>query len=121
MGGEMEKIAFRLKVKQGLMSEYVERHRHVWPEMLRALADTGWRNYSLFLDEADGTLIGYFETEDLAASLNGMAETEVNARWQAEMAEYFEDLGGANPDSSFQTLRQVFNLDQQLSETDLDA
>ena len=26
-----------------------------------------------------------------------MAATEVNARWQAEMAEFFEDLGDAAP------------------------
>ncbi len=27
----------------------------MWPEMLHALRDAGWRNYSLFLDD-DGTL-----------------------------------------------------------------
>ena len=44
----------------------------------------GGRNYSLFLRE-DGLLIGYVETDDLAAAQAAMAATAVNARWQAEM------------------------------------
>jgi L-rhamnose mutarotase len=54
------------------MDEYIKRHAEVWPEMLKALHSTGWRNYSLFLD-TDGTLIGYFETLSLNQALEGMA------------------------------------------------
>ena len=36
--------------------------------MLDALTQTGWTNYSLFVDVGDGTLIGYFETLDLDAA-----------------------------------------------------
>ena len=43
------------------------RHAAVWPDMLRALHETGWHNYSLFLRD-DGLLIGYFETPDLDAA-----------------------------------------------------
>jgi L-rhamnose mutarotase len=39
------------------------------------------------LDE-DGRLVGYFETEDFVAALAGMETTDVNARWQAAMAEF---------------------------------
>ena len=70
--------------------------------MLRALSSTGWHNYSLFLRE-DGLLIGYFETPDLQAALAGMDATDVNARWQAEMAEFFVDLGDARPDTGFRS------------------
>jgi L-rhamnose mutarotase len=70
----------------------------------------------LFL-RPDGLLIGYFETDDLAASLQGMSETEVNARWQAEMAPLFADLDGA-PDAGFVRLEEVFNLADQLDQRD---
>ena len=83
----MERVCFRLQLRLDRLDEYVERHANVWPEMLDALVETGWSNYSLFLDRRDGTLIGYFETPDLAAALAGMAARDVNARWQAEMAE----------------------------------
>ena len=77
-----ERVCFRLHIRPEKRDEYVGRHAEVWPEMLEALRDPGWRNYSLFLGE-DGTLIGYLECEDFAAAQAAMAATEVNASWQA--------------------------------------
>ncbi|GAA3685844.1 L-rhamnose mutarotase [Arthrobacter ginkgonis] len=108
----MKRICFQLQVKPGRIDEYKRRHAAVWPEMLQALQRSGWHNYSLFL-RPDGLLIGYFETEDLAAAQAAMAATEVNGRWQAEMGEFFEDLDGA-PDEGFVRLEEVFNLEDQL-------
>jgi L-rhamnose mutarotase len=82
--------------------------------MLRALADHGWHNYSLFLRD-DGLLIGYVETPSIADARAGMAATEVNARWQAEMAEFFEDLEGQAPDEGFLVLDEIFHLEDQLA------
>ena len=53
-------------------TEYTRRHSEVWPDMLQALREAGWHNYSLFLAE-DGLLIGYLETVDLDAAQRGMA------------------------------------------------
>ena len=44
-----------------------------------------------------------------------MAATEVNARWQAEMAEFFEELGDRAPDTGFVRLEEVFHLEDQLA------
>lgn len=106
----MQRVCFLLKVRPDRLEEYAERHAAVWPEMLEALSRTGWTNYSLFLRE-DGLLVGYFETPDLQSALDGMAATDVNARWQAEMAPFFESLDGRRPDEAFLTLREVFHLD----------
>lgn len=106
----MQRIGFRLQLKKELLDEYVERHRHVWPEMLAALSETGWTNYSLFLDRDDATLFGYFETPDLDAARAGMAATEVNELWQSEMAHFFEELDGQKPDEGFKQLESVFFL-----------
>ena len=105
----MARYCFQLQVRPERLAEYRERHRAVWPEMLAALRDTGWRNYSLFL-HADGMLIGYVESDDLAASQAGIAATAVNARWQVEMAPFFVDLAG-RPDEGFLLLEEVFHLD----------
>lgn len=81
--------------------------------MLAALQASGWHNYSIFL-RPDGLLVGYVEAEDLAKAQAGMARTMVNARWQAEMAEFF--LGdGTAPDESFQLLDEIFHLEDQLA------
>jgi L-rhamnose mutarotase len=111
-----ERVCFQLQVKPDCLDEYRRRHAAVWPEMLRALEATGWRNYSLFM-RPDGLLIGYLETDDFVASLRGMAETEVNAAWQGEMAPLFEDLD-TGPDEGFVRLVEVFHLEDQLQSLD---
>jgi L-rhamnose mutarotase len=107
----MQRICFRLQVRLDRLDEYVARHAAVWPEMRAALRDTGWHDYSLYLDRRDGTLIGVFSTPDLGATLAGMAEREVNVRWQAEMAQFFEGTDGRAPDQAFICLDEIFRLD----------
>ena len=106
----MERVCFLLQVRPERLAEYRARHREVWPEMLAALSETGWHNYSLFLRD-DGLLVGYFETPDYQAALSGMAGREVNERWQRDMAPFFMDLGGRRPDEEFLRLEEVFHLD----------
>ncbi|CAL9602371.1 L-rhamnose mutarotase [Streptomyces sp. enrichment culture] len=105
----MPRVCFLLKVRADRAEEYRERHADVWPEMKQALSESGWHNYSLFLRE-DGLLVGYLETDDFAAAQRAMAATEVNARWQAAMGEYFEALDGARPDEAMRPLTEVFHL-----------
>ncbi len=113
----MARYCFQLQVRPDRLDEYRERHRAVWPEMLAALRDTGWRNYSLFL-RPDGFLVGYVEADDLGAAQAGMAATAVNGRWQAEMAPFFADLQGRRPDEGFALLEEVFHLEDQLAALD---
>jgi L-rhamnose mutarotase len=105
----LKRVCFTLQVKPGRLEEYRERHRTVWPEMLNALRQTGWNNYSLFLRE-DGLLIGYLETTDFQKALRGMAALEVNARWQREMAPFFES-DGKKADELMRELDEVFHLE----------
>jgi L-rhamnose mutarotase len=116
----VQRVCFQLQVRPERIEEYKARHAAVWPDMLRALADSGWHNYSLFLRE-DGLLIGYVETPSLADALAAMATTEVNARWQTEMSEFFVELGGARPDTGFVQLQEVFHLEDQLAALEHDS
>jgi L-rhamnose mutarotase len=100
----MERVCFQVQVRVDRLDSYRERHRAVWPEMLAALRAAGWSNYSLFL-RPDGLLIGYLETEDFAAAQRAMEETDVNARWQAQMAPFFEQ------ELEFERIEEVFHLD----------
>ncbi|WP_144836385.1 L-rhamnose mutarotase [Kocuria rosea] len=95
---------FLLHVRPKKLAEYVEVHQQVWPAMLAALRETGWRNYSLFLHPEDGLVVGCFEADDVAATQALMDDHPVNARWQAEMAQYFVE--GSHPEP----LLQYFHL-----------
>jgi L-rhamnose mutarotase len=91
-----------------MLPEYKKRHEHVWPDMLRALTNAGWRNYTLFLRE-DGLLIGYLETDDFRESLRMMAATDVNDRRQREMKPFFIHTEG-RPDQALERIEEVFHL-----------
>ena len=107
----MHRVGFLLRVRPDKIAEYKARHKAVWPQMLAALHRTGWHDYSLFLCD-DGLLFGYFETpESFQAALAGMGKEEINARWQALMAPYFESLSGAHADEAMVELEEVFHLD----------
>ena len=109
----MNRYCFLLQVRPELLDEYSERHAAVWPDMLRALDESGWHRYSIFA-RPDGLLIGYVEADDLARAQAAMAATEVNARWQKEMSRYFVGLEGQRPDEGLLLLKEIFNLDDQL-------
>ena len=114
-GDTSRRIAFVARVKVDRLEEYKEHHKKVWPEMLDALRNAGWRNYSLFLKEDDGTLFGYFEGPDgltFEEARERMAATDINSKWQEFMAPFFEPLGGTRgrPDLMLQELQHVFYL-----------
>lgn len=110
----MERVCFQLQVKPDRIDEYVERHRAVWPRMLRAIEASGRRNYSLFLRD-DGLLIGYYETDDDDASTRLLAEDPRTAEWESEAAGFFVALPGARPDQGAPRLPEVFHLEDQLA------
>ncbi|WP_174184224.1 L-rhamnose mutarotase [Nocardia barduliensis] len=112
-----ERVCFLLALRPDRIDDYLAAHATVWPDMLDALRGAGWTNYSLFLRPEDGLVVGYLETADFAAAQAAMAATEVNARWQSSMAQYFQASPfsrvqpGARPDESVHRLTEYFHLD----------
>ena len=102
----MEEIAFTMQLRPGVAAEYQRRHDEIWPELTQLLAQAGIRDYSIYLDEASGTLFA------VQKRLPGHTADQLPAhallqRWWAYMA----DLMETNPDDSpvVQPLRQVFH------------
>ena len=100
--------AFRMAVNAGSFDEYARRHNPVWPELETVLREHGVHDYSIFLDETDGSLFGYVEIED-EARWEAIARTDVCRRWWT----YMRDLMPTNPDDSprSQPLKEVFHVD----------
>jgi L-rhamnose mutarotase len=101
-----ERRGFVLRVKPDKIEEYVEAHRHVWPEMLEALRASGIRNYTIF--RAGDEMFGYFEADNLDDAERNLRNEEVSARWQDAMAELLEERV---PDGGPAPLEEVFRLD----------
>ena len=101
-----QRCCFLLRVRPERLAEYIEVHQHVWQDMRDALSNAGWRRYSLFLRPEDGLVVGYFESDDTAAAMRAMEDSDVNTRWQAEMAQYFVQPNGGTSE----ILAQYFHL-----------
>jgi len=104
----MIRKAFRMSVVEGQFDEYRDRHNPIWDELAETLKLHGVHNYSIFLDESDGSLFGYVEVED-EAQWDAIAATSVCQRWW----KYMRDLMPTNPDNSPKSrdLAEVFHLD----------
>jgi len=100
--------AFRMAVNPQETVEYERRHSPIWPELQEVLRAHGVHDYSIFLDETDGSLFGYVEVED-EARWDAIARTPVCRRWWTHM----RDIMPTNPDDSPRSvpLREVFHLD----------
>ncbi|MGA2488631.1 MAG: L-rhamnose mutarotase [Anaerolineales bacterium] len=105
----MKRVGFQFKVRPDRVEEYKAHHKNVWPEMLEALRETGWRNYTLFM-RADGLIFGYFETdESLQVAQAKMAAKEINTHWQEFMSPFVDS--NVRPDETFIELEEYFHLD----------
>jgi len=109
----LKRIGFLLKVKPDMIEEYKRRHEAVWPDMCRAITESGWHNYSLFMRD-DGLLFGYFETPiSFENAQTRLAGEEVNTRWQEYMKDFFEAAGrgSGRADENMVELVEVFHID----------
>ena len=80
----MASYAWVLGVRPGCEDEYKQRHDALWPEMDGTLRKSGIRNYHIFRHGL--TLFGYFETDDLQATIDYLKTDPVNAKWSESMA-----------------------------------
>jgi L-rhamnose mutarotase len=84
----MASYAWILKVRPGYEDEYKRRHDELWPEMDATLRASGLKSYHIFRHGLD--LFGYFETDDLQATMAYLKDDPVNAKWGEYMAPIME-------------------------------
>ncbi len=89
------RLAFRMQLFPGKAAEYKKRHDEIWPELVELLKGKGIRDYSIFLDEKDGSLFGVLEVDD-AMQLDALPQEPVMQRWW----QYMKDIMASNPDGS---------------------
>ena len=84
---KMERYAWRAKVIEGKLDEYIKRHNEIWPELANLLKKAGIRNYTIWHNNND--LFGYYECEkgvEYATMIQ--AQSPVVDKWN----EYMKDV-----------------------------
>ena len=104
----MERICFTFDIYPGKEAEYKRRHDEIWPELVDAIRECGFKNYSLF--RRDQTIVAYVECHpDVATAFSALGAYEANDRW----SEWFKDVIVSLTDENgeLMTLPEVWHLD----------
>ena len=91
----MQRLAFKMHLKEGQKEEYKKRHDEIWPELKQLLKDAGVSEYSIFLDEETNTLFAFQKVNGDGGSQD-LGQTKIVQKWW----EYMGDMMKTNPDNS---------------------
>ena len=103
----MERMAFKMKLKEGFKEEYIKRHKEVWPGIVELIRKSGISDYSIFLDEETHILFGVQKVSGDVSSQE-LGNEEIQQKWW----DYMSDIMEVNPDNSPRSipLEEVFYL-----------
>lgn len=83
----MDRVCFTFEIYDGKVAEYVKRHDEIWPELVAAIKESGFQNYTIF--RRGLSAVGYMECiPDKATAFAKLGSYEVNAKW----SKWFEDI-----------------------------
>ncbi len=105
----MERYAWKAVVKDGMLDEYVKRHREIWPELVAVLKQAGIYNYTIW--NVGNELFGYYECEKgCAYAAKVQAGSAVVDRWNEFMKDVM--IMEMDPETGAQPkLTQVFFME----------
>ena len=105
----MRRIAYLLRIREGKETEYINEHRHVWPELIELIRTVGFRNYTIF--QRNLNLFVYVEVEDFEKSLRDLTRHPLYGKWAERMEPIMECHPEALSDEPFPMLAEVFHVD----------
>lgn len=103
------RIAFKMKLFEGNLEEYIKRHNPIWPELEDVLKKHGVITYSIYYDNDTNALFGYAEIEDLK-KWEEIANTDICKKWWDYMAPLMEVNPNNSPIST--DLLEVFHIEK---------
>ena len=103
-----EKIAFRMFLFPGQVTEYKRRHDEIWPELSALLKDAGVSDYSIYLDAEHHVLFATL-CRRRDHTMDALPQHPVMQKWWA----YMGDIMRSNADGSpvVEALPCMFHLD----------
>lgn len=102
-----ERVCFLYELEPGAATEYEERHRAVWPELLALLAHAGVTDYSIFR-RGDLLICVLRATPDWATARRLLRDSPVQARWTASLQHLFRRVADDAGDELM--AREVFRF-----------
>ena len=104
----MEKYAWKAKIVDGALEEYIKRHDNLWEEMKDVLSEAGIVNYTIW--NVGNELFGYYECEKgIEYATSVQANSPIVDKWNEYMKDILimelDPITGAQPQ-----LKRVFSF-----------
>ena len=79
----MKRYGFALRLKPAGIAEYKRLHAAVWPDVLKQIAQSNIRSYSIYLREPENIMFAYYEYHgaDHDADMKAMAADPRTQEW----------------------------------------
>ena len=106
--GPFERGLFALVVHPDRLADYDRRHAEPWPEMMRALDEAGFHNYTGFRRGSQVVYYGEFHP-DMAAAVGAIGATDTNRRWNSSFQGIIATITDAS--GNLLTAREIFHQD----------
>jgi L-rhamnose mutarotase len=109
----MERMGQVIGLKPEIIAEYKRIHAAVWPAVLKGIADSNIKNYSIFLKEPENLLFAYWEYHgtDFAADMEKMKLIPEMKDWWKITDPMQNALSTRKPGEWWARMEQVFHTD----------
>jgi L-rhamnose mutarotase len=104
----VERLCHSFRIVPGTEEECVRRHCEIWPELIQAMKEAGFSNYSLFRRVTD--VVANCEcSPEIETCFNLCAEAGIAGRWQEHMRGIVVALVG--PEGNLVRFAEDWHLD----------
>ena len=109
----MQRMGRVITLKPDIVDEYKRIHEAVWPEVLKAIADSNIRNYTIFLKEPENMLFAYWEYhgDDFDADMAKMGHAPRMKEWWKITDPMQVPLGTRKEGEWWAEMEDVFHTD----------
>ena len=109
----MKRMGMVIGIAPERVAEYKRLHAAVWPGVLRRIAASGIRNYTIYLREPENLLSATWEYHgtDLAADMAAIAADPETQRWWTFTDPCQRPLASRAPGEHWAAMEEVFHVD----------
>lgn len=108
----MEHVMFVQKVKEGKKDEYIKAHKECWPELLKAIKESGIKRELIWF--LGSNILIYEMAENFDKAMGKLAEKQVFKDWIAKMNPLMDEMQDYSEEGNIMRLDKVFDLEAQL-------
>ena len=112
----MEHVLFVQKMKKGKKEQYIKDHQECWPELLKAIKESGIERNIIWL-HGDEVLI-YSMSKNFDNSMANLSQKMIFKKWIKRMESLLDVMQDFSGKGKATNLEKIFDLEEQLKGLD---